>query len=84
MIAVQRQSDVKERMELGYFRLDIHGLMSTSQLWFWVLAFSVMRRARANLSVVFTFVRKGRRISLVKFCEAWCEVFMLMALRVPS
>ena len=35
-------------------------------------------------SVVSSFVRKGRRIYLVNFCEPWHEVFMLRVLRVPS
>ena len=49
--------------------LDIHGLMSKSHLLLWVLADSVVSRAKANMSAVSTFLRKGMRISLVNICE---------------
>ena len=84
MLAVHRQRNFKQRLKLGYFRLDIHGLMRTSPHSLWVLAGSVVTRASANLSVVSTFVRKGRRISLLKYWESWHEVFILMALRILS
>jgi len=73
MLAVHMQRNFKQRMELGYFRLDTHGLMRTSPLSLWVLDGSEVTRASANLSVVSTFVRKGRRISLLNFCGPWCE-----------
>jgi len=84
MLAVQMQRNCKQRMEPGYFKLYIHGLMSTSPLSFWVLAHSAVTRARAKLSVVSTDVRKGRIASLLNFCEPWCDVFILRVLRISS
>ena len=52
-------------MTTGYFRLDIHSLMSTIPLSPWVLVGSVVNRASARCSVASTFVRKGRRLSLM-------------------
>ena len=83
MLAVQRQKNFKERMEPRYFRLDIHVLMSTSPILFWLLDCSVVTWAFAKLSVLYTFVRKGRRVSLLKFCDPCHEVFMLTVLMVP-
>lgn len=62
---------------------DIHGLMTTSPVLLWVLAGTVVTRDSANLSVVYILVRKGRRVTLVKYAEPWSEVFMLRYL-VPS
>ena len=74
----------KQRMELGYFRWDIHVLLSTSPLSHWVLAGSRVTRGSANFSAVSTFVIKGKRFSLVNFCEPRHEVFLLTVSRAPS
>lgn len=73
-------------MELAYSSLDIHGLISTNPISLWILACSVVMRARviANLSVVFTFVSRERRVSVVNFSDPRSEVIMLIVLRFPS
>lgn len=76
--------DFIQRKEPWYFRLDIPGLLSKPPLSLWVLVGNMVTRASANLSVVSTFVRMGRRLSLVNFWKPWREVFMLRALRVPT
>ena len=62
MLAVQRQRNFKQRMDLGYFWLVIYGFMSTRPLSLWVLAGSVVTRASSKFSVMSTFVRKGRSL----------------------
>ena len=41
-------------------------------------------KASAKFPLVYTLVRMGSRVSLVKSCEPYHEVFMLRVLRVTS
>ena len=50
----------------------------------WVVVGSVVTRDSSIWLVLFTFVRKGRRVSLVILYEPWGEVFILRFYRVPS
>ena len=58
-------------------------MMGTITLFLWVLAGIVVTRASASRLVVSTFVRKGRRVSLLILTMPCCEVFFLKDLRVP-
>ena len=71
-------------MKPGYFRLESPGLMSTVSLSLWVLTGNVLTRASEMQLVVSTFVRKGKRFSLVNLLETWDVVFNLRVLRAPS
>ena len=66
------------------FQVRYPRVIEQTPLSLWVLAGNMVTRASANLSVVSTFVRMGRRLSLVNFWKPWREVFMLRALRVPT
>ena len=62
-------------MKLGYFRWIFHRWIRKSPLSIWVLAWSVVTRARASLFVASTIVRKGRRASVLILHEPCAETF---------
>ena len=76
--------NIIQRMELWYFRLDIHRLLSTSPLLLWVLPCNLVTWASVNFSVVTSFLRRGSRVYLLLLHEPWVEHLMLCVLRFRS
>ena len=59
-------------------------MMSILSLSLWVLAGSALAMASAILLVVSTFVRKGKRVSLVNLRVKWDAEINLRVLMAPS
>lgn len=77
------QRNFKRRMELGYFRLDIHMLISRSQLSLLMLDCTVLTRASQIVSGVHN-CKNGKEGLSGELLQHLGEVFMLRVLIFSS